>query len=60
MFMKRQHLSEELGDLQRLHQKSKSLKLHKLIAVCRGGGLRKKGGPKMKVYPYGLLKIKEL
>ncbi len=40
--------------------KIKSLKLSKLIALRCGEALRKKGGPKMKVLPYGLLKTKEI
>jgi hypothetical protein len=59
MLMKRQQLSEEVGDPRWPDQKSKSLNLNKLIAVRWGGGLQEKGGPKMKGYPYGLLKIKE-
>ncbi len=58
--MKTLVLSGELGDTRWPQQKIKSLKLNKLIALRCGERYEKKGAPKMKVYPYGLLKIKEL
>jgi hypothetical protein len=58
--MKKQGVSGELGDIRWPQQKIKPLKFNELIALHLQRALRKKGGPKMKIYPYGLLKIKEL
>ena len=52
MLLNRSNLAKDWGGLMLL-LKLKSLKLNKLIVLCYDGEPRKKGGPKMKVDPYG-------